>query len=382
MRVLLVCEPGFYGVIMYVRNLVRHLHRAHPGIAVDLAYSSRRDSPTLYELLPMIQSRGGKTIDLRIGNSPEPRDLAALFRIGALVREGRYDLVHAHSSKAGALVRMQALLPGFPPVLYSPHGYYGMSLRGGRKEKIFNAIEAVFGRIGKTHNVSKLERRFALRTLRLNRHSLIFIGTGIDLGTFTPVVAGQKFAARCALGLPESGKLLVTLGREAYEKNFAPLYAALNDLLPGSSWNFAHAGVGSDAWRASLSPAAQAKVFTYPFLTRPEELLHAADGFVLTSRTEAFGLAAYEALCCNLPLVLASTMGLLSLKKLNLPGIQWLPNPAEAGDITAEIREALAQWAVAPSFDIAPRRKFIEREIDEFAQFAKLVRVYQHMIDS
>ncbi len=119
----------------------------------------------------------------------------------------------------------------------------------------------------------------------------------------------------------------------------------------------------------------------FEFIAQPEKLYRAADAFVLTSRSEAFGLAAYEALACGLPLVLTATMGLLSLRELNFSGIEWLPNPAEHGDISVEIAEALRRIWSAPPFDAAARRAETERWFDLDAQFEKLVAVYRHLAE-
>jgi len=339
MRLLLVSEPGEYGVLIYIRNLVRFLQTRHPEITVDLAYSSRRGSPGLRELVSAIVAGGGEALDLAVGSSPEPADLRALFQLLRLVRRRRPDLIHAHSSKAGALARLLRF-PGFPPVLYSPHGYYGMSRHGGIKERLFNGIESLLGKKGLTHHVSSYEREFACRELGLPPRSQILIYTGLDRSRFFPATPEQRAASRRELGLPPEGKLLVTVGRNAFEKNYSPLYAALDELLPGADWNFAHAGDGAPVLCAALQPAARAKAYPYPYLDKPELLLQAADGFVLTSRSEAFGLTAYEALLCGLPLILTASTGLLSLRRLGFDGVRWLPEPVSTPDLTPFVRAA------------------------------------------
>ncbi len=378
-RILMISEPGRYGVFVWLRNLVRFLHVHYPRLIVDLAYSSRRDSPELAPFVAEIEAHGGKTIDLRVSHAPEPRDISAAFRLLSLIRRRRPAVIHAHSSKAGALARLLTLLPGLPPVLYTPHGYYGMSLRGGVKEKAFNAIESVLGYIGHTHNVSIHERQFAAHTLRLPRRRLILVFSGIDLDTFHPASADQRRAARESLGLPPDGRLLVTVGRDAYEKNYGDLYTALDQVLPYADWHFAHAGAGSVELRSHLRPAARERVHAFEFLERPETLYHAADGFVLTSRSEAFGLSAYEALACGLPLILSATTGLLSLRKLGFPGVQWLPHPADAGNISREIAEAVRQWATAQSFDPWAAQAQMRYWFEAKVQHTKLVHVYRHL---
>ncbi len=378
MRLLMVSEPGEYGVLAYVRNLVRFLHRHCPEIAVDLAFSSRRGSPALDQLVAEIAAHDGETLDLAVGNAPEWGDFRAWLRLQALIRRRRPDLIHAHSSKAGALTRLLRLpYASFPPVLYSPHGYYGMSRHGGLKERLFNRIESVLGNKGVTHHVSSYEREFACRELGLPPRSQILVYTGIDGHIFSPASSEARAASRRELGLPAEGKLLVTVGRNAFEKNYASLYAALDTLLPDADWNFAHAGNGAPELRATLRPAARARAFSYPYLDTPERLLHAADGFILTSRSEAFGLTAYEALLCGLPLILTASTGLLSLRRLGFEGVRWLPDPVSTPDLAPFLREALHSWSHSDN-PISPARKTAAgRWFDQEIQFGKLKRIYR-----
>src|SRR3954451_17866093 len=57
-------------------------------------------------------------------------DLAAVRRLGAILRGERPEIVHTHAAKAGALGRVAARIPcgGSPPVLI--HTFHGHSLTG------------------------------------------------------------------------------------------------------------------------------------------------------------------------------------------------------------------------------------------------------------
>lgn len=378
-RILMVCEPGEYGVLIYLRKLVAYLQEHHKGVSIDYVYSSRRGSSQQKELIASIREKGGDTLDLNIGNGPEMRDIPAFLALGRFIRKTSPDLIHAHSSKAGILSRAWAVFPGWSPVLYSPHGYYGMARRKGVKTHFFNALESIFGRLGCTHNVSEYERAFGIDTLGLPPDRLVTIVSGINRSTFCPVNPAQKLALRRKLGLPEVGKLLVTVGRDGYEKNQLAIYQALPRALAAPARFFAHAGWGSSELRASLDPQTKDKVFTYSYLDRPEELLQAADGFIMTSRSEAFGLAAFEALCCGLPLIVTATTGLLTLRDLKHANVRWLSNPAEVNSITDEIVSAIEDWAIAPETDEVAQVAEAALHFDEAAQFDKVFALYQKL---
>jgi len=368
-RLLIVSEPGRDGVFVYVRSLVEYLHRAHPEIRVDLAYSSRRGGEALRQLVGAVEARGGEAADLNVGNSPEPGDLAALARLVGWTRRRKIQLVHAHSSKAGALVRLAALVPGFPPVIYTPHAYFGLPRRGGKKEWIFNGVETLLGRLGRTHNCSEDERDFAVQVLKLDPRSLRVIHHGIDLDLYSPADPATKIALRRELGLPESARLLVTVGRESVQKNYGPLYAALDSFLPNSGAAFAHAGNGSVELRESLAPAARERAFAFHYLDHPEKLLRAADGFILTSRYEGLSFSMLQALGCGLPLILTAAPGLRVLQSIGFEGVLWLDDPARPN----EIRAALEKWnrGLPPNHfrELAERHFSADRQLEEMVRF-------------
>lgn len=377
LRVLMISEPGRYGVLIYVRDLINYLHRIHPEIIVDYIYSSVRGSSENQALVAAVEQRGGATFDMRTSNAPSPADWRASYGIRKLAKRWRPDVIHAHSSKAGALARGLFRLRSLPPVIYSPHGYYGMSMRGGMKERVFNKICSVLGQWAWTHNISIHERDFARRVLHLPPDRTLLIFSGVDLERFTPADAEKKAALREKLDLPPRARLLVTLGREAYEKNYGDLYRALGRILPSlPEVHFAHAGSGSAGLRERLPASVRPQVTAFSFLDQPEQLLQAADGFVLPSRTEAFGLAAYEAMGCGLPVILSSTMGLLTLKELGFSGIRWVPNPVRHGDISEEIGAAIRDWAAAGT-ENPPDRAQMFRWFNSSDQFEKLVGTYR-----
>ncbi len=103
-RVLQVVEPGVDGVFRHVEGLVDYLHAR--DVSVDLAFSSRRGSDRLTRLVERVRERGGEALDLQVGNAPEPGDLAAVLSLVRAIRRRKPSVIHAHSSKAGALVRM------------------------------------------------------------------------------------------------------------------------------------------------------------------------------------------------------------------------------------------------------------------------------------
>ena len=380
-RLLLVSEPGTDGVFLIVRQLIRFLHQNHPEVSVDWAYSSRRSSRETFALADEVRSRGGEAVDLRVGHSPEPRDVPALLQLLRLVRRRSPQVVHAHSSKAGGLCRLLALLPGFPPVLYSPHAYYGMAGKRGVKEKFYNLLETFFGRSGCSHVVSSDERRFALKTLKLPARSLVLINNGILADRFAPGDETAKSDARTKLGLPQNGKLLITVGRDCPQKNYAPLYAALNRfLVEQPSIHFAHAGAGALKCREKLDAAIRGRCHSFEHMEDTRSMFLAADGFILTSFYEGMSLSMLEAISCGLPLLLTDAVGLSVVRAYGLK-VDWLPDPNHCADFEAEVLKTLIAWSGRPSAILSNQHELVRRNFNTPIQFGKIVRLYESLVE-
>ena len=172
------------------------------GHRIHLAYSDVRGSDRLTQLVAKVSAAGGKTVNLAVSNAPGPGDVAALLKLRRLVTEARPDVIHAHSSKAGALARALVWLGVRQPVFYTPHAYYGLSGKGGMKSRVFNSVETVFGRVGTTINLSEGERGFARDSLKIPQGRLRLIANPVDCVRFRPADVQKRQEIRAALGVP------------------------------------------------------------------------------------------------------------------------------------------------------------------------------------
>jgi glycosyltransferase involved in cell wall biosynthesis len=382
-RLLLLCEPGKDGAFDHVARLADYLARRHPEVVVDLAYSSRRSRPSLQDLVAAVRSRGGEAIDLAIGNGPQFGDLPALGKIIGVVRRHRPQLVHAHSSKAGALGRLlRGVWPGFPPVLYTPHAYYGMGRRGTANAFFFNSIEKMLGRTGVSIGASFDERAFGVAELGLPARRVVLINNGIDVARFQPVAPERKAVLREKLSLPRDATILVSVGRDSFQKNYRPLYRALGPILgeAAGSLFFVQAGAGAEALRATLPAEAQKHVRAYEHFEGIERLLGAADAFVLTSRYETLCLSALQALAAGLKIFLTRVPGSACLTRTGFRAISWIDFHPEEAAMAAEIGDSLRRWLAQKTMPDSGQAALARRHLSSEIQFDKTWRLYEHLL--
>ena len=349
-RVLLVSEPGVDGVFSHVEALTNFL--LDMSVRVSLAYSSVRGSPALDRLVARVAARGGSTLDLRVGNAPTPGDAAAFVRLARLARAERPAVVHAHSSKAGALARALPLAGVRARYLYTPHAYYQMNVGNGGagrlKRRVFVAVERLLARVGTTVNSSAGEATYARDWLRVPTARQVTIPNGVDVTRFRPAASPEeRHGLREELGFSADAPLLGTVARLSPQKDPETLYrAVLAALAERPNLHFAHlnaTGELADSVERLLAAApagVRARVHRRPATEEPARFYRALDLFVLPSRYEGLSFAALEAAATGLPLILSDCLGNADLRDYPFDRVRWTP----PGD-PAALAEHILAWA-------------------------------------
>jgi glycosyltransferase involved in cell wall biosynthesis len=285
------------------------------------------------------------------------RDGWALRRLVRLCREHRFDVVHTHSSKAGALGRVAAVRTGVPLVAHTFHGFPFHEFQGRLRHSAYVA----------------LERRLAELT------DLTFaIGSGVateaiqrglarpgHIRTIAPAVESQivkqtpatRERARRELGIPDSVPLIGTVGRLDYQKAPEILLDAVRRLHDESA-HLVWIGDGPERGRVQ-------RLLTQWDLTdrvhlvgeRQDvpDLLPALDVFAMASRYEGLPCAIAEAMLCGLPVVATAVN---SVPDLVVPGeTGLLARPGCPADLASALDLLLADREVAHRLAVAGRNR-------------------------
>ena len=119
LHVLYVLEANIGGARRHRRDLVAG--GAAAGHRVTVVLSFGRDPLAHEEDLPFYSRFGVRVVELPMRRAISPfADLTAWWKLRSLIRREKPDIVHAHSSKAGALARLACAGSGIP-VVYTPH---------------------------------------------------------------------------------------------------------------------------------------------------------------------------------------------------------------------------------------------------------------------
>lgn len=273
-------------------------------------------------------------------------DLGAIAKICRYIaQKGPFDVVHAHSSKAGLMVR---LLPRwlFPSVrVYTPHAFRTLSPDLPRlKYLLYGGIEWLLGRYccDRIIAVSPDEMAHALR-LKIPHGRLRLIVNGI--GAPPRVDRGEL---RDRLGL-RSGELCVGfVGRLTYQKAPERLLAALCQLKDRRPEIVAViVGDGDRRSKIEAMIREQGLADRIRFLSSWQgwELMAAFDIFVMPSRYEAMPYVLLEALSMGLPVVTTRVCGASLTVKDGENGLV-VPNVDEPEALAAAIERLAADPAL------------------------------------
>jgi glycosyltransferase involved in cell wall biosynthesis len=294
MRILLCTQPTDGGVGRHVCDLIEGL--TAQGDEVILC--SPAIPPSLRQPVTHVH------LDLRRAIAPRA-DLVALGRFVRIVREQKPDVIHAHSSKAGAIARLARPFSPRLPVLYTPHGYAFAGHFDRSAERLaYRCVERALAPLAsRVVCVCEAEARLARSVGPSSRVRVVHngIAPAADEGVDPRV-------AELARGGPVIGAL--TLLRPG--KGLETLIAALPEVLarhPDARLAVVGDGPDLDALQAQSRElgVAEAVHFLGPS-SDPLAALRGMDVFVHPSWAEAFPYVILEAMSLARP-ILASDVG-------------------------------------------------------------------------
>jgi glycosyltransferase involved in cell wall biosynthesis len=262
-------------------------------------------------------------------------DTSALRELVEGLRESDFDIVHTHSSKAGALGRLAAHHVGVPAIVHTFHGFPFHDFQFGPVRATYIAVERRLGRI--TDQFLAVGGAVAAQAITLRiapAERIRAIGSAISLDII-PASPGNRVAARRLMGLPDDALVVGTVGRLAPQKAPQDVVAAIEAM--GRPDVFC-VWVGDGPLRQEVTRLIERRKLSRQFLLLGERqdvaaLLPGFDAFALASYYEGVPCSVVEAMTCGIPVVATAVN---SVPEVVIPGRTGLLVPPGAPALLAK----------------------------------------------
>lgn len=360
------------GTEVMVTHLARELRREGIGVGIGCL-------DEIGDLGEELRSEGFR---LDLFSRKPGLDVALPRRIARRLKEGRFDVLHAHQYTCYFYGVFAKVLAGVP-LVFTEHGRFYPDLPS-TKRRLFNFL---FSRMAdRITAVSKgvKESLRGIEGFRAERIEVLY--NGIDVERFPPMSPQAKREAKARLGHRLPGPLIGTIGRLDPIKNQGLLIAALALLSPKVP-GLALAIVGDGPERKRLGALADGlgvaeRVYFLGKRTDIVEVLSALDVFALSSFSEGTPMTILEAMAASLPIVSTAvggipevlTDGVHAFLVEGVPPRLEDPRTLLAGEYTRRYAGALERAILGPSESAARAQGARERVEREFSLEAITLR--------
>ncbi|KVM86168.1 glycosyltransferase family 4 protein [Burkholderia stagnalis] len=340
LRIALVVEAAGGGVAVHLADLIEGLS-ATDGVELHLIAP---DGPRFDDRIldARVLSRCTSVHRVPLQRAVGWRDALAVAHVHRCLRRIRPDIVHSHSSKAGAIAR---LCIGPWRQVYTPHAVYTLnpSLTDAQR-RFYGTIERWLGRLC-THGivaVSQDEAQHLQHALGIPSHRVRTIVNGVPPPDTLP-----RRDARRALGLPDDAIVVGFVGRFDHQKGVDRLVRIARGVYRRCGHAVQFVAIGPGNFSAAAGPDADDLPPTLRVagaVERASRYFSAFDLFALPSRYEGFPYVCLEAMAARVPIVASRVAGAVELVDAHGIGVI-VPND----DDTTQFAHAVVALADDPA---------------------------------
>lgn len=261
-------------------------------------------------------------IDIEKSPAKINKNIKAIKQLIKIIDENDIDIVHCHNPMGGVAARIAARAGRRKPkVIYTAHGFHFYKGAPIMNWLLFYTAERFLARYTDIIVTINREDYIRAKKFRLKKNGEVYLihSVGVDKEKFAPRPELRE-TKRAELGIPADAFHIVTAAELNENKNQKVVIEAVAALKNKSKihadktyniyYTICGKGPNEDKLRELIKAyGLENNVSLLGYRTDMDEILQTADVFAFPSIREGLGVAAIEALMCNVPLVAADNRG-------------------------------------------------------------------------
>lgn len=308
-KILYILEATSGGTQKHVIDIAKKIDKSI--FQIDIVYSTSRNKNFVQE------SRGifNRTYGLPIQRSASFTDISNILKMRQIIKQNNYDIVHCHSTKAGFVGRLAALVSRHPNVIYSPHGFMFCDNRIPLKRFLYLSLEKYLGYLTqKLIAVSGSERDLAIQHNIVPNKKIITLYNSIDPTDFDD----YSYINQVPEKLKDCSEIILgTVGRLYYQKDPITLiksFKIINDRFPNTKLIMVGDGPLEQVCIKLIDKLGlKTKIRLAGYQKNSKAYYKMFDIFMLSSHYEGLPYALLEAMCVGIPSVGTNVVGIKDL---------------------------------------------------------------------
>ncbi len=309
-KILYILEATSGGTQKHVIDIAKKIDKSE--YQIDIIYSTSRNKH-------FIESSNGifnRTYGLPIRRGASISDLFNIWRIHKIIKQNGYDVIHCHSTKAGFVGRLAAVLSHHKNIIYSPHGFMFCDTRIKLKRYSYLMLEKYLGLVTrKLIAVSGSERDLAIQHNIVPGKKIITINNSIDSSDYNDFNYVNSVPDKLASDQTEI--ILGTVGRLYYQKDPLTLirsFKIINDRIPNTKLILVGDGpLENECIQLIKELNLEAKVILEGYQKDSRSYYKKFDIFLLSSHYEGMPYSLLEAMSMGIPSVGTDVIGIKDL---------------------------------------------------------------------
>ena len=377
-RIVHICE-GFVG------GLCTHLCTILPalvdeGFDTTLVVSLRRSFVDAAMRIAGLRDRGVTVHVIPMSRGIHPlHDLRSFARLSQLLSRHRFDIVHTHGSKAGALGRVVAAANGHRIRLHSPHCFAFLRTGARPTRHLYLGAERLLGRLTtRMIAVAPSEADIAVENRIVARDKCSVVMNALPYNA-TPSGTQRANTSHGAIRFEGTGgpHIVTMVGRLVdYKGVFRFLHAARLSKTKGARFLIVGDGeLSTPAWKFVREHGLDHKVSLLGYVSDMESVYARSDIVALCSDAEAWPYCLLEAMRAGCAIVATAVIGNRDAVTHNATGLVVRPDPA---DVAGAIDDLLSNETKRRQLARRAHAYFCQHHTVQ-KQMSQLSRIYRSL---